>query len=81
MVPLGSLHPLKNLSPYTLSPNHFKPQGAPSSIFHQSHKILKSVTNYAKFSLSSAKEKYMDTYMVMSTTKNQTRTKYSKEVS
>ena len=35
----------------------------------------------SKFPLSSAEEKHVDTYMVMSTTKNKTRIKYSKEVS
>ena len=36
---------------------------------------------FYKFPLSSAEEKHVDTYMVMSTTKNKTRIKHSKEVS
>ena len=39
------------------------------------------LTAKPEFPLTSAEEKHMDTYMVMSTTKNKTRTKYSKEVS
>ena len=54
---------------------------SPSSIFNQPHKIVEGVKNSNKFHLSSAEEKHVDTYMVMSTTKNKTRTKYSKEVS
>ena len=58
------------------APNHFKSQGPPSSIFHQSHKIVEGVKNS-----TSSEEKHADTYMVMSATKNKTRAKYSKEVS
>ena len=42
---------------------------------------MEGLKNSNKLQLSSAEEKHVDTYMVMSTTKNKTRIKYSKEVS
>ena len=84
MVSLGVSSPSRKSPPcpYALSSNHFKSQGPPlSSIFHQSHKKVESVKNSNKLHLSRAEEKHVDTYMVMSTTKNKTRTKYSKKVS
>ena len=49
--------------------------------FRQSHKIVEGGRNYTKISLSGEKEKHLDTYMVLNTTINKTRTKYSKGVS
>ena len=83
MVPLGVFSPLRKSPPYALSSNLFKPHcpPPPSSSFRRSNKIVKGGTNYTKFPLSSAKEKHVDIYMVMNTTRSKTRTKYSKEVS
>ena len=80
MVSLGYLHPLENLCPppYALSSNHFNLQ-APAPVC-SSHKIVEGVKNSTKFPLSNAEEKHVDTYMVMSTTKNKTRTKYSNKL-
>ena len=83
MVSLVVSSPLRKSPLYVVSSNLFKPQcfPPPSSSFRLSDKIVKGGTNYAKFPLSSAEEKHVDTYMVMRTTRNKTRTKYSKEVS
>ena len=84
MVSLGSLYPRRKFPPYGLSPDIFKPQGlpsAPSSSLCWSQKILEAGTSYTRFPLSRAEEKHVDTYIIMSTTKTKTRTKYSKEVS
>ena len=82
MVSSGVSSPLENLPPIWPSLNLFKPQDlAPSPSFCQSHKIVEGGRNYTKIPLSSGEEKHVDTYMVMNTTRNKTRTKYSKEVS
>ena len=68
-------------SPLSPSPNHFKSQDLPSTIFPVPiPQNSGGCKKFYKFPLSSAEEKHVDTYMVMSTTKNKTRTKYSKEV-
>ena len=83
MVPLGvSLPTRKSLpNPICPFPQPFQVTRSSSSNFHQSHKIVEGVENSTKFPLFSADEKHVDTYKVMSTTRNKTRTKYSKEVS
>ena len=53
----------------------------PSPSFRQFYKIVESGRNYNKIPLSSGEEKHVDTYMVMNTTRNKARRKYSKEVS
>ena len=77
MVSLGVSSPLRKSPPPDMS-------FPPTFLSHNGegwNKIVKSGTNYAKFPLSSAEEKHVDTYMVTSTTRNKTRTKCSKEVS
>ena len=84
MVSLGVSSPTRKSLPSLICPfpQPFQVTRSPEgSIFHQSHKIVEGVKNSTKFLLSSAEEKHVDIYMVMSTTKNKTRTKYSKEVS
>ena len=83
MVPSGVSSPVENPLhiPYAFPPNLFKLQDSPSPSIRQSHKIVESGRNYTKIPLSSGEEKYVDTFMVMNTTWNETRTKYSKEVS
>ena len=83
MVSLGVSYPRKSPPPpYALPPNLFKPQDFPSSpSFHQSLKIVEGGRNYTKIPLSSGEDEHVDTYIVMNTTRNKTRTKYSKEVS
>ena len=81
MVFLGLSSPTKKSVPVCPFTQPFQATRLPSSIFCQFQKIVEGVTNDAKFPLSSAKEKHVDTCMVMSTTRNKTRKKYSKEVS
>ena len=87
MVPLGiSSSPRKSSPPpppICSSPNLLKPQDPPphSPSFHLSHKIMEGGRNYTEIPSSSGEEKHVDTYMLMKTTRNRTRTKYSKEVS
>ena len=84
MVSLGVTSPLRK-SPHHMSiPPTFLSHNVPprpSSSYRRSDKIVKGGTNYTKFPLSNAGEKQVDTYIVMGTTGNKTRTKYSKEVS
>ena len=84
MVSLGVSSPTRKSPPSPIC-SFLQPfqvtRSPPSSIFHQSHETVESVKNSNKLRLSSAGEKHVDTYMVMSTTKNKIRTKYSKEVS
>ena len=49
--------------------------------FRRSHQVVEGGRSYSKISLSSWEEKHVDTYMVMNTTRNKAKTKYSKEVS
>ena len=70
-----------SLPSYSATHNRFKPQDFPSSpSFCMSHKMVQGGRNN-KIPLSSGEEKHVDRYMVMNTTRNKTRTKYSKEVS
>ena len=62
---------------YTLPPTF----SSHKAQFSSTHKIVEGGRNYTKISLSGEKEKHLDTYMVLNTTRNKTRTKYSKGVS
>ena len=71
-------------SPICSFPNHFKSQPSlpppPVPFFSSIAADSGGYKKFHNFPLSSAEEKHVDTYMVMSTSKNKTRTKYSKEV-
>ena len=69
--PPSPICPFPNVSSHKVPPVPF------SSIPQNSGGCKK----FYKFPLSSPEEKYVDTCMVMSSTKNKTRTKYSEEVS
>ena len=83
MVSLGVSPSLrKYFPPICPSPQPFQATRFPSSLsFHRSHKIVEGRRNYTKIPLSSGEEKHVDMYTIMNSTRNKTRTKYSKEVS
>ena len=82
MASFGVFSPTRKSPPYLICPfpnvsSHKVPPVPFSSIPQNSGGCKK----FYKFPLSSAEEKHVDTCMLMSTTKNKTRTKYSEEVS
>ena len=64
-------------SPISPFPQLFQVTRSPQYNFSSIPQNSGGCKKFNKFSLSSAEEKHVDTYMVMSTTKNITRTKCS----
>ena len=83
MVFLGVSSPTtKSLpSPICPFPQPFQVTRFPQFLFSSIPQNSGECKKFYKFPLSSAEGTHVDTYMVMSTIKNETRTKYSKKIS